>query len=218
MFFPKNFSGAPPRGPGGPGTSESALTHAQLRASGWMPRRAPPRMVPGAGHPGFGKVKVPQVVMRGLRFERPQAKPPQKSLPKVSSAPQRTRAHTPPPTHTTLPLSLKSREVPAHVDNPRLAYTPFPRSHMLTHPHSHAITGNRSEYKPSGTPGMLNTGAHAQAIPSITRHSVMAFVTLLRFQTLTHASTGIHTTRPTFTTSHPLADLATLIYNHTPPP
>ena len=61
--FPEEFLRSPPKGPGGRRTGESALTHAQLRASGWMPR--PPRRVPGAGHPGFGfgKIMVPQVVV-----------------------------------------------------------------------------------------------------------------------------------------------------------
>lgn len=64
VFFPRNFSAPTPRGPGGRQRGESALTHAQLRASGWMPRPAPHGAWLG-GAPGLGKVTVPTVVIEG---------------------------------------------------------------------------------------------------------------------------------------------------------
>lgn len=85
----------------------------------------------------------------------------------------------------------------------------------MPHSHAHSSTlafdlGQLFRMQAPGTPGMLKTGAHAQAAPSVTRHTATAFVTLLHFETLTCAPTGIHTTWSTFTTSHPHVGLATL--------
>lgn len=136
MFFLRNFSGAS-RGPGGRRTSESALTHAQLRASGWTPRSAPQGS--GLGAPrGLGR-------SWSLKwhpwFQRAWAKPFWKSLPNVNSAPQHTHTHIEIPSYT-FSLSLESREVPAHVDYPKLAHVPFPCSHIHTVVQSQASIQN----------------------------------------------------------------------------
>lgn len=57
-------------------------------------------------------------------------------LPKINSDPQ----------HTHTPFSLKFREVPAHVDNPRLVCAPFPRSLIHTSVQSRAVIQNASPW------------------------------------------------------------------------